>query len=86
MLSGFILLPDPNDPDVLHALEEHIKYTREEPGCITFQVVKDKKQAQKYHVYEVFENQHSFDAHQDRTKKSKWGKISRSFERNYKLL
>ena len=65
-------------------LEEHIKLTRAEPGCLKFEVTEDSKDRNKFHVSEIFESEEAFDAHQVRAKASEWGQVSAPLERRFK--
>ncbi|RXJ74318.1 antibiotic biosynthesis monooxygenase [Veronia nyctiphanis] len=84
-LSGYIIVPEHELEKIQHALVTHITLTREEPGCIKFIVVQDDSHMHRFNVYEEFESEDAFDAHQDRVKNSDWGKIARNVERHYTI-
>lgn len=63
----------------------HIKLTRKEVGCLVFDVIQDKDNIHKFTVYEEFTNRISFAAHQDRVRKSMWGKVTAEVERHYQI-
>lgn len=67
-------------------LKNHIKLTLEEPGCIIFEVTQSESDPCRFDVYEEFIDKASFEMHQERIKKSRWGKVSINAERHYKLV
>lgn len=85
ILSGHILIPIEDVIEVQDALPGHLELTRNEKGCIKFNVTQDKKQLNKYSVYEEFIDQAAFDSHQQRVKNSHWGKVSQNVERHYEI-
>ena len=44
ILKGFIIVPDDDMPGVLEELPNHIALTRQEAGCISFEVSRDRLQ------------------------------------------
>lgn len=83
VLEGYILVPDENRESILDALEIHIQLTRQELGCITFEVTACQDDNNKFSVYEVFDDMNSFQWHQQRVKASEWGIISKDVTRYY---
>ncbi len=67
------------------ALALHIELTRQEPGCIIFEVDEDLSHPGRFTVYEAFVDQEAFDLHQERSKASEWGTISENFERHFTM-
>ena len=63
-LKGFILVPASELEVVKQALVRHKQLTLEEPGCITFKVVENKKDPLRFDVYEEFTSQSAFEQHQ----------------------
>ena len=83
-VSGYIQFPDSADLQrVRKALEEHVRLTREEPGCLMFRVIEDESIPGKFIVEEEFESQSAFEHHQERTQKSAWAQISAQAGRHY---
>lgn len=79
-----IFTVSPNDlAAVLNALPEHIKETRAEPGCVDFRVIQRQEDVTVFEVYEEFTDREAFAAHQKRTGKSDWVKVSANAIRNY---
>ena len=65
-------------------LPEHIRLTKEEAGCLAFEV-KETDDPLIWSVEELFTSQETFDAHQARTKGSVWGKETRAIAREYAI-
>lgn len=85
MLTGYIDVPHDRLNAVREALPDHIKLTRAEKGCVSFEVSEESSRAGRFLVSEVFENQDAFDAHQKRTLNSDWYKITQGIPRNYSI-
>ena len=61
-------------------LPEHIRLTKEEAGCLAFEV-RETDDPLIWSVEELFTSQETFDAHQVRTKASTWGTETRAIAR-----
>jgi autoinducer 2-degrading protein len=85
ILSGYIIVPDNELEIVKQALISHMKLTHEEVGCLTFKVIPDEKNKNKFSVYEEFIDQAAFDHHQTRVKTSQWAKLTINVERHYEI-
>ena len=70
---------------VKQALVEHIELTRKEKGCLIFNVIQDNENTHRFNVYEEFTNKNAFELHQQRVKKTKWGKLMTNIERHYQM-
>lgn len=87
ILKGFIVISDDdNKTQVQEALEEHIVLTRQEAGCLVFDVMPDEYNSCKYWVYEKFVSKEAFEIHQDRVRSSVWGRVSADVQRFYEPL
>jgi quinol monooxygenase YgiN len=64
------------------ALPEHIRLTRAEPGCISFDVTPTDDPL-VWAVDEEFTDAAAFDAHQTRTRASDWAKASAGIPRDF---
>ncbi|MFS4437561.1 putative quinol monooxygenase [Paracoccaceae bacterium GXU_MW_L88] len=74
------------DPELVRRLlPEHIALSRAEPGCIAFRVSEDPETPGLFHLFEEFESQADFEAHQARTKASEWGRATSEFPRDYDI-
>ena len=65
-------------------LAEHIRLTRAEPGCMTFEVT-PTDDPMVHEVMEAFRDRASFDAHQARTRDSVWFAATRHILRDFRL-
>lgn len=84
-LQGYILVPPEDLTAVRQALPLHISLTRQEAGCILFEVTESHQQTGRFDVHEQFVDRPAFEAHQARVKNSDWGAISRHAERFYQI-
>lgn len=84
-LKGTIHVPDCDLTAVISALDQHIHLTRQEDGCIVFNVTQDKVNINCFHVYEEFSSQDAFKLHQQRARNSEWGTITENVERHYQI-
>lgn len=83
-LSGQLICTDDQQAAKVRAhLPDHIRLTRAEPGCLTFEVVQTADPL-IWQVEESFADQAAFDAHQARTRASDWyrttAQIARAFQ------
>lgn len=85
VLQGFIVIPDANLDIVKSALPQHCELTRQEPGCLQFEVTPNSTDPNRFDVYEVFESKAAFEAHQVRVKQSYWGQVTTEVERHYEI-
>ncbi len=85
VLEGYILVPKDDLSAVIRELPEHIKNTKNESGCILFEVKQDLSNQYKLDVYEEFKDEHAFSLHQDRVRCSKWGEVAKNCDRRYEI-
>ena len=85
VLKGFIIIPSENLAAVQDELINHKKLTRNEPGCLVFNVTQSESNPNRFDVYEAFINKAAFEVHQARVKSSHWGKVSENVERHYEI-
>jgi quinol monooxygenase YgiN len=83
LLDGHIDVPDDRMAMVAAALPLHIRLTREEPGCLHFQVTVSPDAHGRFLVSETFVDRAAFDAHQARAAASPWAETTRDIERRY---
>ncbi len=84
-LTGHIDVPAERMEEIQSALAIHIALTREEPGCLSFDVTPCPDVKGRFLVSETFVDQQSFDAHQTRTKASDWARVSAGIPRDYSI-
>jgi len=65
-------------------LPAHIKSTRAELGCISFDVTETANPL-IWDVAELFADETVFGAHQERVAGSEWGRATAGFERRYSI-
>lgn len=70
---------------VRHYLPEHIRLTRAEPGCISFEVIETENPL-IWSVEERFVDRAAFDFHQARTKTSQWAAETAAIRRDYRII
>ncbi|MGM3174093.1 putative quinol monooxygenase [Dickeya lacustris] len=66
-------------------LPEHQRLTKEETGCLSFEVTETTNPL-IWKVEELFTDQATFDAHQQRTRASVWGTETRAIAREYEIV
>ncbi len=84
-LQGYIEVPENRLASIRAALPRHISLTRQEPGCLTFNVTENPEISGRFDVYEEFSDKQAFDAHQQRGAKSEWADITRGIPRHYRI-
>jgi autoinducer 2-degrading protein len=85
ILKGTILVPDADLEIVQNELIIHTELTRQESGCLIFEVSQNIDNANEFTVYEEFVSKSAFDSHQQRVKNSHWGKVTKRVERHYQI-
>lgn len=82
-LTGLITCADENELHILKRhLPQHVKLTREEPGCEHFSVEQTQNPS-VLKVSEKFTSQAAFEAHQARSQHSEWGRNTAVIARAY---
>tara|TARA_R100001143_G_scaffold2775_1_gene5832 strand:+ start:176 stop:457 length:282 start_codon:yes stop_codon:yes gene_type:complete len=85
ILAGRIIVPDSDLDSVIAALPTHINLSREEKGCLKFEVTQSAEDKNIFDVYEAFVDETAFQRHQERARDSAWGRISANAERHYEV-
>jgi quinol monooxygenase YgiN len=83
-LEGYVLVADSDLAAVKRELANHIQLTRQEKGCLAFEVSQDNENKNRFNVYEEFTSQGAFKLHQQRVSSTEWGKVSSRLEKHYK--
>ena len=86
ILQGYIVVPESELPVIKAELAIHCELTKQEAGCLVFDVSPCPDSPNIFKVYEEFVDQQAFDLHQTRVKTSEWGKISVNVQRHYKIV
>jgi quinol monooxygenase YgiN len=80
------LICEPSDLEtVLSALPDHIRLTRAERGCLSFEVTQSETNPCRFDVHERFVDRIAFDAHQHRTRASAWWHLTAHIPRQFQL-
>ena len=82
-LEGHIDVPADRVADVSEALKDHIRLTREEAGCIFFNVDACPDIKGRFLVSEAFIDEAAFQFHQERAGASTWAEASKNVPREY---
>ena len=85
-LSGYIDVPKEDIKAVKLALPAHIRLSRQEPDCKSFNIRQDDSLPTRFHVIESFTSPIAFNRHQDRMKTSEWALVSRNASRFYDII
>ena len=83
-LEGYIVVSNSNLPQVLQELPNHIKFTKAEEGCLLSSVSQRSDEPNIFNVFEEFSDKAAFDAHQERVRRSVWGRVAANVDRHYK--
>jgi quinol monooxygenase YgiN len=84
-LTGWIAIPAAEQDRLLPLLEDHIRLTRAEPGCLAFAVTRSPEDPERFEVVERFRDHDAFLAHQQRSAASPWGEATRHLRRDYRI-
>ncbi len=85
ILSGYIDIPENELEVVKTALDKHIELTRNEVGCLIFEVTQSSELSTRFTVYEEFTDKAAFESHQARVKASDWGRVTGNVKRTYSI-
>lgn len=85
-LTGYIIIPKNERWAVLTAFESHQALTRNEAGCLRFEITADEQDDCKFWLVEEFVDEAAFKFHQERTCQSPWYQASINVARYYKPL
>jgi len=84
-LRGHMVCVTAEESAVVQAhVAEHIRLSRAEPGCLTFEVTPTDDPL-VWEVMESFRTQEDFNAHQIRTRTSKWFEATRNILRDFRV-
>ncbi|NGM47797.1 antibiotic biosynthesis monooxygenase [Rhodobacter sp. SGA-6-6] len=84
-LTGRLICADAAEAGIVRAhLPEHLRLTREEPGCLSFSV-RPTDDPLVWQVEESFADREAFAAHQARTRASAWHRATAQVKRDYRI-
>jgi quinol monooxygenase YgiN len=85
-VNGFLIGDSQAEADRLQPLlDEHVRLTRAEPGCLSFEVTRVEDDPARFRLREAFRDRPAFEAHQVRTRASRWFAESQSLRRDFKI-
>tara|TARA_R110002126_G_scaffold54793_5_gene148055 strand:+ start:466 stop:747 length:282 start_codon:yes stop_codon:yes gene_type:complete len=85
ILEGHIVVAGGDLPAVTSALPTHIQLTRQEAGCLCFEVTQNPNAENIFFVYEEFIDRAAFEKHQRRLRSSEWGRVAANVQRHYQV-
>jgi quinol monooxygenase YgiN len=84
-LTGFLICDTMAEADrISHLVPEHIRLTRAEPGCLSFDIVRSHEDPARFAVREAFRDREAFEAHQARTRASAWWRETQTVRREFR--
>ena len=84
-LKGHLICMSEDEARAVHQhLAEHIRLSRAEPGCLSFDV-SQTDDPMVWDVQESFRTREDFDAHQTRTRQSQWFEATRHILRDFRV-
>ena len=86
IIKGHILVPDADLAAVLEELQVHRALTRQEEGCLVFNVTQDEENLNRLNVYEEYADRSAFGTHQKRARASRWWEVSANAIREYDII
>jgi (4S)-4-hydroxy-5-phosphonooxypentane-2,3-dione isomerase len=84
-LKGYIIVLESDLKAVKSEMSKHIELTRQEVGCLVFEISQNINQSNLFEVYEEFADRESFELHQRRVASSKWGLVTKNVKRQYQV-
>ncbi len=84
-LTGHLTCTPEEIDTVRAALPEHIRLTRAEAGCLSFDVVQNPADPCRWDVSETFVDRAAFAAHQARTRDSDWWRATAHMPRDFEI-
>ena len=85
ILKGYIVVAEEDLAAVEAALPEHTALTRQESGCLKFEVTQDSENKNIFNVHEEFVDSDAFQAHKERMKNTKWVAAAANAERHFDI-
>ncbi len=86
IFAGHVDVPKARRHIIAQALPRHIELSRQEPGCLRFDIEADEQIAGRYHIHEVFKTPADFKAHQNRCDTSPWAAAIKGLDGCYLIF
>lgn len=84
-VTGHLICASPADADLVQRLlPDHIRLSRDEPGCLSFNVVQTADPL-VWQLDETFVDRAAFEAHQARTRASPWFAATTHLKRAFRV-
>ncbi len=84
-LTGHLICANTTEAGLVREhLPDHVRLTREEPGCLSFNI-RPTTDPLVWQVDEAFTDRAAFDAHQARTRTSAWYKATAHLKRDFRI-
>lgn len=84
-LRGHLRCLSPDEAETVRSHRaEHIRLTRAEPACLSFEIA-DTDDPLTFEVMEAFRDRTGFEVHQARTRESRWFAATRSILRDFRV-
>ncbi|KGJ05336.1 Antibiotic biosynthesis monooxygenase [Paracoccus halophilus] len=84
-VSGYLKCASEAEAEILRAhLPEHVRLTRAEPGCLSFEA-RATDDPMVWRLDEEFTDAAAFKAHQARTRDSEWARVSAAIARDIQV-
>ena len=85
ILKGHFIVAEEDLVAIQEALSEHSKLTKQEPGCLKFEIKQDPKNEYVFNVHEEFIDGDAFAAHKERMKNTKWVAVAANVQRHFEI-
>ena len=84
-LNGWIEIPFAEQGRLLPLLEEHVRLTRSEPGCLAFDITKGREDPSRFEAADGSETGPPLRSTSAAPAASAWGEATRELKRNYQI-
>jgi len=84
-IEGHMEVPEEDLAAVLSELPNHASLTRDEPGCIEFEVGQRPGEPHVLDVRELYESREALELHKSRIQGSKWAEVTKNVSRHYRV-
>lgn len=84
-LNGQMVCQTPEQREaILNHVDEHVKLTRAEEGCMEFSI-SETKDPMVFQVDEMFSSEEAYQAHRARTESTEWAEATKGIKRQYNI-
>lgn len=86
VLNGYVMVPHEDLAAVHRELPIHCELSKQEEGCLVFDVAFDAGNPNRINIYEEFRDKEAFDFHNQRMVGSDWKKAARNVEPHIDII